>query len=109
VNDGRPRHVTAREAELRAAGDGDRGGPAADRLESAILALTRHRGPGRSICPSDAARAVGGTGWRDLLPRTRAVARDLARQGRVQITSRGRVLAADEAWHGPVRIRAVER
>lgn len=76
-----------------------------DRLERTILALTRERGPDSSICPSDAARAVGGGDWRDLMDRTRAVARDLARKGRVAVTSRGQVLAPDSTWHGPIRIR----
>ena len=35
-------------------------GSAAARLRAAILALAHHRGPDSSICPSDAARAVGG-------------------------------------------------
>jgi len=30
------------------------------RLRAVILALAQHRGPNSSICPSDAARAVGG-------------------------------------------------
>ena len=76
-----------------------------DRLARVILALTRERGPDRSICPSDAARAVGGADWRDLMDRTRAVARELARTGRVAVTSRGRVLSPDDTWRGPVRIR----
>jgi hypothetical protein len=100
-----PRHVTAREAELAAAGGGRRAGSTAERIEGAILALTTKRGPDSSICPSDAARAVGGAQWRDLMDETRTVARDLARQGRVLVTSHGRVLAPDEAWDGPVRIR----
>ena len=80
-----------------------------ERLERTILDLTGARGPDRSICPSDAARAVGGDDWRDLMARTRAVARDLARRGRVEVTSRGRVLSPDDTWHGPVRIRVASR
>jgi hypothetical protein len=76
-----------------------------DRLARTILALTGERGPDSSICPSDAARAVGGEGWRDLMDRTRAVARDLAREGRVEVMSRGQVLSPEDTWHGPVRIR----
>lgn len=83
-------------------------GAADDRIENVILAMTRERGPDGSICPSDAARAIGGDTWRDLMARTRAVARDLARQGRVQVTSHGQALSPDAEWHGPVRIRTVE-
>jgi Protein of unknown function (DUF3253) len=77
------------------------------RLESSILALARSRGPRKSICPSDAARAVGAKAWRDLMGDAREVARELARSGDVEITQRGRVLDADGDWRGPIRIRIV--
>jgi len=76
------------------------------RLREAILALTRERGPAKTICPSDAARAVGGDDWRDLMDQARETARVLARAGDVEITQRGEVLDPDATWRGPVRIRA---
>jgi nucleotide-binding universal stress UspA family protein len=76
------------------------------RLRTAILDLTRERGPAKSICPSDAARAVGGDDWRDLLEQARDVARDLARTGDVEITQGGDVVDPDATWRGPIRIRA---
>ncbi|TDV56260.1 DUF3253 domain-containing protein [Actinophytocola oryzae] len=91
-------------AELAAAGVKRLEGSTGDRLEVVILALARHRGPDSSICPSDAARAVGGAGWRDLMPDAREAARALARQHRVRVTSRGDVLSPDGEWTGPVRI-----
>ncbi|MCT7658447.1 DUF3253 domain-containing protein [Mycobacterium deserti] len=81
-------------------------GPVVERLESAILALAHRRGPSSSTCPSDAARAVGGQNWRDLMDDARAIARDLARQGDVEITQKGEVLHPDATWRGPIRIRA---
>ena len=78
------------------------------RLESTILELARQRGPAKTICPSDAARAVGGDEWRDLMDDARTVARDLARRGQVEITQRGEVLDPDATWRGPIRIRIVE-
>jgi hypothetical protein len=92
-------------AELAAAGVTDVDGPASERLEVAILALARHRGPGSSICPSDAARAIGGAGWRDLMTPARETARALARQDRVRIMSHRQVLSPDDDWTGPIRIR----
>ncbi len=74
-------------------------------LRRAILSLTRERGPDKTICPSDAARAVGGEGWRDLMDQARDIARDLARSGDVEITQRGEVLDPDGTWRGPIRIR----
>ena len=68
--------------------------------------MARDRGPSKSICPSDAARAVGGDTWRDLMDDARAAARDLARHGEVVITQGGDVLDPDADWRGPVRIRA---
>ncbi|HWO63645.1 MAG TPA: DUF3253 domain-containing protein [Umezawaea sp.] len=78
--------------------------PVGERLEAALLALAEHRAPG-TTCPSDAARAVGGADWRDLMDRTREIARDLARRGVVEVTRRGEVLAVDESWRGPIRVR----
>lgn len=74
------------------------------RLEAAILALVHHRGPDRTICPSDAARAVGGDDWRSILPGARAVARELAESGQVRILQGGRSIDPSGPWRGPVRI-----
>ncbi len=81
------------------------GGSTATRLRAAILALAHHRGPNSSICPSDAARAVGGEQWRDLTGDSRSTALDLARDGDVQITQRGDVVDPRQPPRGPIRIR----
>jgi hypothetical protein len=80
------------------------GRPAATRLR-AILALAQHRGPNSSICPSDAARAVGGHDWRDLTAQSRSIAFALARDGDVENTQRGAVVDPDQPSRGPIRIR----
>jgi Protein of unknown function (DUF3253) len=85
-----------------------RGGPVATRLRAATLALARHRGPTSSICPSDAARAIGGDGWRELTAQSRSVAFALARDGDVEITQRGDAVDPDRPSRGPIRIRAVQ-
>jgi uncharacterized protein DUF3253 len=79
-------------------------GPVRQRLKSSILALAKHRGPDSSICPSDAARAIGGDKWRELMADARQLARELAKSGDVQITQRGAVLDPDGVWSGPIRI-----
>ena len=76
-----------------------------ERLRTAILDLARQRGPEKTICPSDAARAVGGAEWRDLMDDARDAARELARDGAVEITQKGEVLGPDADWRGPIRIR----
>lgn len=73
-------------------------------LEATILDLLSQRADTSSICPSDAARAVGGDDWRDLMDDTRRVAARLVSEGRVQITQGGEVVDPAEA-RGPIRIR----
>jgi hypothetical protein len=75
------------------------------RLRAAILALAHHRGPKSSICPSDAARAIGGDGWRELTDQSRRIAVELARDGEVDITQRGDVVDPHQPLRGPIRIR----
>lgn len=98
VLDGRGRGADHAEIAL---GDG----PMSQRLESSIRALAQHRGPHSSVCPSDAARAVGSSGWRELMDDARAAARRLARSGDVEITQRGKAVDPGGDWSGPIRIR----
>lgn len=72
------------------------------RLAAAIRALLRHR-DGSTICPSDAARCVGGEDWRALMPLTREVARELSVAGDIRVTSKGEDVDMAEA-RGPVRL-----
>lgn len=75
------------------------------RLEAAILDLLGRRAPTATICPSDAARAVGDAdSWRDLMDPARAAAARLVDRGEVEITQGGRVVDLATA-KGPVRIR----
>lgn len=76
-----------------------------ERIAAALRTLARHRAPDGTTCPSDAARAVGGEGWRRLMDETRSVARELADGGEVEVVQKGDVLDPDGAWTGPVRIR----
>jgi hypothetical protein len=80
-----------------------------DRVEAAILALAGHRAPAGSICPSDAARAVGGGSWRRLVPVAQDAARRLAQAGDVVVTQRGEPLDPQGEWKGPIRIRLSQR
>jgi hypothetical protein len=75
------------------------------RLEAAVLALASRRAPEKTICPSDAARAVGGEGWRSFMDDARAVARALAEAGRIDVLQRGERIDPRAEWRGPVRIR----
>lgn len=74
-------------------------------LRDAILRLADERGPAKTICPSDAARAIGGEQWRDLMDEARETARELANEGRVDITQKGEAIDPNAQWRGPIRIR----
>lgn len=75
------------------------------RLEASILDLLAQRSATATICPSDAARAVGDEdGWRDLMEPARRAARRLVAAGEVEITQGGRVVDPSTA-RGPIRIR----
>ena len=78
--------------------------PVDERLAEAIIDLLGRRSAAATICPSEAARAVGGERWRDLMEPARAAARRLVAQGRVQITQGGRVVDPSTA-KGPIRLR----
>ncbi|MFJ4716597.1 DUF3253 domain-containing protein [Streptomyces sp. NPDC088785] len=81
-------------------------GPTQRRLERAIRTLLDERA-GRSICPSDAARAVyegDDDGWRDLMEPARRAAARLVAAGEVEITQHGRPVDLATV-RGPVRIR----
>lgn len=72
-------------------------------LERVILELLDGRAGGATICPSEAARALGGD-WRTRMESARAAARRLVAAGRVEIVQGGRVVDPSTA-RGPIRIR----
>ncbi|HYH61216.1 MAG TPA: DUF3253 domain-containing protein [Solirubrobacterales bacterium] len=75
--------------------------------QSQILALLAQRDPGKTICPSDAARALDPTGFRALMPTVRDAARELVAKGQIEVTQGGEPVALDSA-HGPIRLRLVQ-
>jgi hypothetical protein len=83
--------------------------PGPDDARRAILDLLAARDPGKTICPSDAARALGGDdGFRPLMPLVRDAARELVAAGAIVVTQRGAVVDLDAA-RGPIRLRRAER
>jgi hypothetical protein len=78
--------------------------PTDRKLEDAIRTLLDTRARGSSICPSEAARAVGGDDWRDLMEPARRAARRLMAAGEVEITQKGALVDPSRA-KGPIRIR----
>ena len=75
-----------------------------ERLAATIRELLDARAASATICPSEAARAVGGEDWRALMEPARRAARRLVAAGEVEITQGGRVVDPSAA-RGPIRIR----
>lgn len=77
--------------------------PLDGRLAASMLDLLARRAATSTICPSDAARAVGGPGWRGAMPLARDVAARLADEGVVEVRQKGERVDVRTA-KGPVRI-----
>ena len=73
-------------------------------LETSILGLLASRAATATACPSEAARAVGGDEWRDLMEPARRAARRLVARGEIDITQGGSVVDPSTA-RGPIRLR----
>lgn len=73
-----------------------------ERLAATMRSLLRHR-DGKTICPSDAARVVGGEHWRAVMPVARDVATELHDAEVVEVRQGGERVDPREA-RGPLRI-----
>lgn len=73
-------------------------------LERGILALLAERGAGKTICPSEVARALYPEDWQAWMERTRAAGRRLVARGEIVITQGGRVVDPSRA-KGAIRFR----
>ena len=56
---------------------------------AAILDLLAARDADKTICPSEAAHAIGGAAWRDAMPAAHAAARALVAEGLVELRQGG--------------------
>lgn len=73
------------------------------RLGERILRLVHERGAGKTICPSEAARAERGDDWRSLMKPVRRAAQKLAREGRIAIYRKGKPVDPDN-FKGVIRL-----
>jgi uncharacterized protein DUF3253 len=73
------------------------------RLAAAMRTLLRHRNPEATICPSDAARVVGGACWRDVMDLAREVAQSLVGEEIIVVRQHGADVDLATAV-GPVRL-----
>ncbi len=74
-----------------------------------LRAQLERRGPGKTICPSEVARALGASKpeWRSLMEPVREVAARLAAAGEVEWSQRGRRVDP-RTVRGPVRLRRAD-
>jgi hypothetical protein len=83
--------------------------PPAARIEDTILDLVAARGSGKSICPSEVARALQPgpqqDGWQSLMTPVRQAAIRLARAGRIDILRKGKPVPPEEV-RGVIRLRS---
>ena len=73
--------------------------PVLDQIEAVILRLVTLRGDGKTICPSEAARELGGphpAGWGPLMQPVRKAAIRLKARGELSILRKGRVVEGDD-------------
>ena len=74
----------------------------ADRIRECVLELLVERGPGRSICPSEAARLLGvrmGCRWQELMRPVRTIASNLADEYRLVSFVRRQCTGLWLGWH----------
>ena len=81
--------------------------PDYEHIARLTMELLEARGPDKSICPSEVARALDETRWRDLMAAVRHAAAELLAAGKIRVT------AGDSEVHplelrGPIRLRLPE-
>ncbi|MFT8242503.1 DUF3253 domain-containing protein [Roseomonas sp. BN140053] len=80
--------------------------PPPEEIAAAILRVAGERGPRKTICPSEVARALGGEEWRPLMTPVRNAAVALAREGRLEVLRKGKPAELDPL-RGVIRLRIV--
>jgi len=73
-------------------------------VREAILELTVQRGAGKTICPTDAAKAVSQSEWRKVLPDVRAEAIRLHKAGTISIYRKGKPVEDPDTFKGVYRL-----
>ena len=76
-------------------------------IEEEIMRLVNLCGPKKSICPSEAARHLGGADYQDIMPRVRDVAGELIRRRKIRATQKGQTVDPESA-RGPIRLALPE-
>ena len=75
-----------------------------DPIETAILNKIASLEPGKSIEPAEVAKTLQPEQWQRMLPKVRAAALGLMRQGKLTITKTGKAVDPDD-FKGVTRLR----
>jgi hypothetical protein len=78
--------------------------PMSDPIEDAILQKLSALEPGKSIEPAEVAKSLQPEQWQRMLPKVRAAALGMMRQGRLTITKKGKPVDPS-AFKGVTRLR----
>lgn len=73
-------------------------------IRQTLLEKVRARGPEKSICPSEVARALGGEHWRSLMDAVRHVGAELRDEGLIVALQKGHPVNPLQA-KGPIRFK----
>lgn len=73
------------------------------RLRAQVMVLVEERGEGKTICPSEVARAVRPDDWRPLMKKVRQAAIRLADEGQISIYRKGKPIPTDQV-RGVIRL-----
>ena len=79
-------------------------GPMTDPIEAAITDKLAKLAPGKSIEPAEVAKELQPEQWQRMLPKVKAVALGMMRQGRLTITKKGKPIDP-AAMKGVIRLR----
>ena len=75
-------------------------------ISQTILDMATERGPDKTICPSEVARALFPAQWRKHMDEVRQAAISLQQEGKVAITQKGQLIDVKKI-KGPIRIKIV--
>ncbi|KQP05399.1 DUF3253 domain-containing protein [Methylobacterium sp. Leaf93] len=78
-----------------------------EEIGESILRLVAERGEGKTVCPSEVARHLGGPhpdGWSPLMQPVRRMAVRLTKEGRIAILRKGKPVADPDDFRGIYRL-----
>lgn len=84
-----------------------RKGPSEDLIAETILRLLEARGPGKTVCPSEVAREIGGSQpevWSPMMQPVRRIAVRMTKAGQIAILRKGKPVADVDDFRGIYRL-----